>query len=141
MASVATAATSSTVSAPFKLQTKLPVNPSPRVTLSSVTANNVCVGPLARAPAAARAGHRTSLRLMLSHASLNSGTLRKLNEATFPVHYSDKVRPGLLERACSPSGLTCRSGPVRTLQYYEDVLDETMEDFNKLGRSYDNHRD
>lgn len=43
MASVATAATSSTVSAPFKLETKLPVKPAPRVTLSSVTANNVCV--------------------------------------------------------------------------------------------------
>ncbi|KAL7415236.1 hypothetical protein BDY24DRAFT_369155 [Mrakia frigida] len=72
---MSTAATNSTVSAPFTITSKTPIQPTPRVTLSSLTINNV-------------------------------GTLRALNSAIFPVSYSDK--------------------------YYTEVLESSMEDFNKL---------
>lgn len=52
---------------------------------------------------------------MSSSRPSDSGTLRKLNEATFPVHYSDKVRGGCCLRLHSPSRLTLRPPPAAAL--------------------------
>lgn len=86
------------------------IKPMPKVTLTSLTKNNVSGVPEVYQSMFVRLHvSLASLRLVLRLRYSQSGTLRKLNSVVLPIVYSDK--------------------------FYKDILDDSLEDINKISGS------